>query len=235
MDSFRFQSDCNPFIDISGELNKTTDIFNVIIIKFGAYGKTVTSICGESYNIFFKKTHENIWLISFEYIKFLNFLFITILTILSSIVILTFSIHLKPLKFVKLLVFSIYNIISFIFIRFKSYIKLSPEPEPSPSFPPPPSFSPPPPPTPTCPPPPYGAEPPTYDELYEETDKLYEKKQSESITYSNLFKTSSLAAASYVMEKYMEGFCFKCNSKVKVNNYLNNCIECQSEFVELYH
>ena len=75
----------------------------------------------------------------------------------------------------------------------------------------------------------------SYDELYEETDKLYEKKQSESITYSNLFKTSSLAAASYVMEKYMEGFCFKCNSKVKVNNYLNNCIECQSEFVELYH
>jgi len=204
--SFRFQSDCNPFIDISSELNKTTDIFNVIIIKFGAYGKTVTSICGESYNIFFKKTHENIWLISFEYIKFLNFLFITILTILSSIVILTFSIHLKPLKFVKLLVFSIYNIISFIFIRFKSYIKLSPEPEPSPSFPPPPSFSPPPPPTPTCPPPPYGAEPPTYDELYEETDKLYEKKQSESIAYSNLFKTSSLAAASYVMEKYKEGF-----------------------------
>jgi len=95
--------------------------------------------------------------------------------------------------------------------------QLSPEPEPSPSFPPPPSFSPPPPPTPTCPPPPYGAEPPTYDELYEETDKLYEKKQSESITYSNLFKTSSLAAASYVMEKYKEGFCFKCNSKVKVN------------------
>jgi hypothetical protein len=44
----------------------------------------------------------------------------------------------------------------------------------------------------------------------------------------------ALAAASYVMEKYaMEGFCFKCNSKVKINKILINCIECHSEFVEL--